>query len=94
KGTIAKVVNKATRKAVVTVKSVSGAKGYQIRYATVSNMKGAKTVTLSASTLSRTFKSLKKGKTYYFQVRAYKTDSTGKKIYGSWSAKKSVKIKK
>ena len=94
KGTIAKVVNKATRKAVVTIKSVSGAKGYQIRYATVSNMKGAKTVTLSASTLSRTFKSLKKGKTYYFQVRAYKTDSTGKKIYGSWSAKKSVKIKK
>lgn len=94
KGTIAKVVNKATRKAVVTIKSVSGAKGYQIRYATVSNMKGAKTVTLSASTLSRTFKSLKKGKKYYFQVRAYKTDSTGKKIYGSWSAKKSVKIKK
>lgn len=35
-----------------------------------------------------------KNKTYYVKVRAYKKDSKGKKIYGSYSTVKKIKIKK
>ena len=38
---------------------------------------------------------LKKGKTYYVQVRMYQKESvSGKKTYGTWSKAKTVKIKK
>ena len=37
-------------------------------------------------------KSLKKGKTYYYKVRAYKTVK-GKKICGAYSAVKTVRAK-
>ena len=37
---------------------------------------------------------LSKGKTYYVKVRAYKKDSTGAKVYGSFSSVKKVKISK
>lgn len=92
KASIKKVTNVSGKKMKVTLKKVSGAKGYEFRYATNSKMKSAKRVT--GKSTSRTIGSLKKGKTYYVQARAYKTDSKGKKIYGSWSVKKSVKIKK
>lgn len=92
KASIKKVTNVSGKKMKVTLKKVSGAKGYEFRYASNSKMKSAKRVT--GKSTSRTIGSLKKGKTYYVQARAYKTDSKGKKIYGSWSGKKSVKIKK
>ena len=92
KASIKKVTNVSGKKMKVTLKKVSGAKGYEFRYASNSKMKSAKRVT--GKSTSRTIGSLKKGKTYYVQARAYKTDSKGKKIYGSWSVKKSVKIKK
>ena len=38
-------------------------------------------------------KKLKKGKTYYYKVRAYKVVS-GKKVYGKFSTIKKIKIKK
>ena len=37
-------------------------------------------------------KKLKKGKRYYFKVRAYRTVN-GKKVYSSYSAVKSVRVK-
>lgn len=92
KTSIKKVTNVSGKKMKVTVKKISGAKGYEFRYASNSKMKSAKRVT--GKSTSKTIGSLKKGKTYYVQARAYKTDSKGKKIYGSWSGKKSVKIKK
>lgn len=92
KASIKKVTNVSGKKMKVTLKKVRGAKGYEFRYASNSKMKSAKRVT--GKSTSRTIGSLKKGKTYYVQARAYKTDSKGKKIYGSWSGKKSVKIKK
>ena len=41
----------------------------------------------SGKSLSKTVTSLKKGKTYYVKVRAYKTVN-GKKIYGLYSSMK------
>lgn len=77
------------KKVTVTTKKVSGAKGYQIRYSTKSSMKSSKTVTTTS--LKKTISKLKKGTRYYFQIRAYKKDSTGAKVYGSWSSKKQCK---
>ena len=48
------------------------------------------TVTGTSTTLSK----LSKGKNYYVKVRAYKKDSTGAKVYGSFSSAKKVKISK
>lgn len=93
-----KLTNKKVRRLYISYSKVSGAKGYQIRYCTKKSMKGAKK--LNTKALKGYFKksgkkvSFKKGKTYYAQVRAYKTDSSGQKVYGKWSARKKVKIKK
>ncbi len=92
KAKISSVKNQSGKKMAVAVKKISGAAGYQIRYSTNSKLKSAKTVV--TKTTSATIKSLKKNKTYYVQVRAYKLDSAGNKIYGSWSSTSSVKIKK
>lgn len=55
--------------------------------------KGAvKKVTVTGT--SKTLSKLSKGKTYYVKVRAYKKDSTGAKVYGSFSSAKKVKISK
>ena len=55
--------------------------------------KGAvKKVTVTGT--SKTLGKLSKGKTYYVKVRAYKKDSTGAKVYGSFSSVKKVKISK
>lgn len=73
----------------VTVSAVSGAEGYQVRYATRSDFGNAKTDTFGASSTE-----LKVGRRaydtkYYVQARAYKTVS-GAKYYSSWSAVKNV----
>ncbi|MBO5372950.1 MAG: glycosyl hydrolase 53 family protein [Lachnospiraceae bacterium] len=88
-----KAKNSAKKTLKVTFQKVKDVDGYEIRYALKSNMKKAKKVT-SLST-SKKIKKLKKGKTYYVQVRAYRVDSTGKKIYSkAYSSKVKVKIKK
>lgn len=89
---ISKVQNLSGKKLKVTAKKLSGVTGYQIRYSTKSNMKSAKKVTAKTNIL--TASKLSKGKKYYIQVRAYKVDSAGKKVYGSWSKTKTIKIKK
>ncbi len=73
-------------------KKVSGAKGYQIAYTTDKKFKkGVKYVTTGKTTKS--VAKLKSKKTYYVKVRAYKMDSRGKKVYGSYSALKTIKVK-
>lgn len=91
KAKISSLCNLKGKKFSVKYKKVSGAAGYEIRFATKSSMKGAKKITTAAK--SKTVKKLK-NKKYYVQVRAYKKDSTNAKIYGKWSSKKSIKIKK
>lgn len=93
KVTIKKIRNVKGRKIEIQYNKINKADGYQIRYSLKSNMMGSsktKTTTKTKYTLT----SLKKKKKYYIQVRAFGYDSSDKKVYGKWSAKKSVKINK
>ncbi len=75
-------------------KKVQNASGYEIRYSTKKNMKSYKKIMMKAnSKLTKNISKLKKGKTYYFKVRAYKkvNETT---YYSKWSSQKKVKIKK
>ena len=86
------LTNIATRKMRVSYKATSGVKGYQIQYATNSKFTGSQTKT----TTSRSYvvSSLTKGKRYYVRVRGYKVDSTGNRVYGSWSTVRNIMISK
>ncbi len=89
---IKKLTNKKGKKVTLILsKKVAGATGYQVAYATKSSMKRQKTKSFKGTSL--TVKGLKKKKTYYFRVRAC-VKKNGKTIYGSWSSKKSIKVKK
>ena len=89
-----KVKNASGKKLNVQWKKVSGASGYELQYATKSNFKrGVSKKGISSKKTSATYTKLKKGKTYYVRMRAY-VKVNGKKVYGSWSSKKSIKIKK
>ena len=84
--------NYAAGRLTVTCKEVKRADGYLIQYSTNKNMKNAKTV--STTTLKKNIYKLKKGTTYYVRVRAYKVDSTGKKVCGKYSGIQSKKVTK
>ena len=92
KATIKKLKNKAKKKMVVTIKAVKGASGYKVMYATNKKFKKAKTKWTSAKKL--TISRLKKGKTYYVKVIAYKKGKGAVKVFGKASKVKKVKIKK
>ena len=85
--------NSKSKKILLKYKKISGAKGYEISYSTNKKFKKAVTKKNTAKT-SYTINKLKKGKTYYVRIRAYKMDSTGKKVYGKYSSVKKVKISK
>ncbi|MBR1693652.1 MAG: fibronectin type III domain-containing protein, partial [Lachnospiraceae bacterium] len=93
KSKISSVKNSKKKTIVAKWKKVKGAKGYEVQYALNKKFtKSKKSKTTGKLTL--TVKKLKKGKTYYVRVRAYKTDGNGNKVYGKWSAIKKVKVKK
>lgn len=82
-------------KITATWKKVTSCNGYQVQYSTTKNFTSKTTNTIkisSAATLKTTIKSLKKGKTYYVRVRAWKK-ADGEMIYGSWSTVKGLKCK-
>lgn len=89
KGVVAK--NQKKCKVKVTWKKVPNSMGYQIQYATNKKFKKAKKKTVKYTFV--TLKKLKKKKTYFIRIRAYKI-ADGKKAYGKWSTVKKVKIKK
>jgi hypothetical protein len=78
----------------VSYKKVSGAKGYEIAYSTGKKFARSSTKKVLVLSNKKKLTKLKKGKTYYVKVRAYKTDSTGKKIYGAYSKVKKIKTLK
>jgi len=85
--------NSKSKKIVLKYKKSSGAAGYEISYSTDKKFK--KSVTKKTTKkLSYTISKLKKGKTYYIRVRAYKLDSAGKKVYSGYTSVKKIRIKK
>ena len=92
KAAVKSVKSKKAGKAIVTVKKVAGAEGYQVQYSLKKSMKSAKNVKIKKNSI--TIKRLKKGKTYYVRVRAFSKDSNGKQICTAWSTAKKVTIKK
>lgn len=94
KPAISSVKNSKSKKMTVKLKKkVSGAKGYEMVYATDRKFK-KNDKTVRFSNLSKTVSKLKKGKTYYVKVRAYKLDSANNRVYGAYSSVKKVTIKK
>lgn len=99
KGSLSSVSSPSKAKMKVKWKKVKSAAGYQIQLSTSSTMsENTKAYTIKkGSTTSATISKLTKGKKYYVQVRAYKkvkVNGKNRTIYGSWSATKSIKIKK
>jgi len=92
KGTVSKLKNSSSKKVAVTVKKLSGVKGYEVQYSTNKSFKSARKTTSTGTSI--TLKSLSKGKTYYVRVRGYKLDSKGNKVYGYYSTAKTVMITK
>lgn len=85
--------NTKSKRMTVHTKAVSGAKGYLITYAgNASFTKDKKS--LFTSYTKKNINKLQKNKKYFVKVRAYKLDSTGKKIYGKYSSLKKIKITK
>lgn len=76
----------------VSFKKVSRASGYQIVYADNKKFKKSHKIDVNRNRTSRTISKLKKG-SYYVKVRAYKMDSRDKRMYGTYSIVKSVRIK-
>lgn len=89
-----KKASKGSGSFTVKIKPVKDANGYEIqccedmwfRYGSESKIfiKGFKGT-------SKTVKKLKKGKTYYYRIRSYKTVK-GKKVYSRWNVKRSIDI--
>ena len=93
KASLTSAKNSKSKQILLKYKKVSGAKGYEISYSTDKKFKKAGTKKNTAKT-SYTISKLKKGKIYYVRIRAYKMDSTGKKVYGKYSSMKKVKVSK
>ncbi len=87
-----KIKKLSLKKAKVTWKKVKGVRGYQIRYTTSRKMKKAKYKLIKKNTSKYIIKKLRRKK-YYVQVRAYKIVNK-RKIYGRWSNKKKLNMKK
>ena len=89
-----KTVNKKKKTVDITWKKTKNAKGYEVYRSLKKNKSFKKIKTLtSESKVKFINKKLKKGKTYYYKVRAYNLDGN-KKVYGAYSAVKKVKVKK
>ncbi len=85
-----KKISSSKGKVTLNWTDVAGEKGYQLYYSGKkdSGYKKVKSYKAKKGSISK----LKKGKKYYFKVRAYKKTSSGT-VYSSWSKVKSIKVK-
>ncbi|MCD8190135.1 MAG: fibronectin type III domain-containing protein, partial [Clostridiales bacterium] len=108
KASSTKTIYRLTAKHFTRAKNVSSKKislkwtrntkatGYIIEYSTSKSFTSSTTKTIKIKgnkNLTTTLKNLKKGKTYYIRMRAYKT-SGSVTSYAGWSKVKTVKVKK
>ena len=89
-----KKLSSGKKKLTVQWKKDNRSDGYQVQYSTDKKFKkNVKNVVIGKKqTTKQTIKKLKTGKKYYVRIRSYKKIS-GKKYYGTWSSKKTVKVK-
>ena len=89
-----KKLSSGKKKLTVQWKKDNRSDGYQVQYSTEKKFKkNVKNVVIGKKqTTKQTIKKLKTGKKYYVRIRSYKKIS-GKKYYGTWSSKKTVKVK-
>ena len=78
-----------SKKVTVTLKTVTGADGYEIARATVKDGKYTTVKKLSSTAGLEFVDTTKKATTYYYKVRSYKTVGT-KKIYSPYSSIKTI----
>lgn len=72
--------------------SSASSSGYVVRFGLKKDMSDAKVITVKGAFMTtKTFSGLKKGKTYYVQVRTYKLDN-GVRYYSGYCTTKSIKI--
>lgn len=86
---ITKIASPKAKTILLKWKKGNGINGYQIQYATNSKFtRGRKTVIIKNKTAaSKTIKKLKRKKTYYVRIRAYKK-LKGRTYFSKWSSKK------
>lgn len=82
----------ANKAATVSWSKSGGSTGYAIYMSTKKKGTYTQVKTVKSSVKSFKQKGLKKGKTYYFKVRAYKDTKQGR-VYGVYSSIQSVKVK-
>lgn len=80
-------------KAKISLKAVSGVKGYVVKYSTKKKFGKKTTIIKKVKKATFTIKKLKANKNYYVKVRAYKVVNN-KTYYGKWSNRKTVKVYK
>ena len=79
-----------TKKFTARWTKIAGASGYQVEYALNSSFTSGRKSYYTTNT--STVPGAATGKTYYVRIRAYKTVD-GQKVFASWSAVKTVKVK-
>lgn len=89
KTSITSVASAKAKTMTVKIKAVKGCSGYQIQISPKSKFSSAKSY-LTGNT-SKTISNLVGGTQYYVRVRTY-VSSGKKKVYGSWSASKSIVV--
>ncbi|MFQ9514963.1 MAG: DUF4430 domain-containing protein [Eubacterium sp.] len=94
KNTKPKLKVKAKKKSIkLSWKKVSKANGYTIYRALKKKGKYVKIKTIKKGRKKKfTDKKVKKGKKYFYKIRAYRIDANGKKIYSKWSKVKKIKL--
>lgn len=90
KANISSVKSKKKKKVILKWNKINDVNGYQIEYSNKKNFKNSKKTIVNGT--SKTIKGLKSKKRYYFRVRAYRYVA-GNLFYGSWSNRKSIKVK-
>lgn len=91
KANIKSLKNVKKKKIKVSIKKIKGAAGYQVRWSDNKKFNGYWQKTIKNRTY--TIKRLDKNTRYYVKTRAYVKNGK-KKLYGKWSNRKSVKVKK
>lgn len=86
-----KLYSKKNKKVKISWKNITGETGYEISKSTRKSGTNVVETVKSTSAESKVL-TVKKGKTYYYKVRAYKLVD-GIRVYGPWSAVKSYKLK-